>query len=35
MISWKQITGFDWDTGNERKSVEKHSVSRFEAEQVF
>lgn len=35
MINWKQITGFDWDTGNERKSVEKHSVSRFEAEQVF
>jgi uncharacterized DUF497 family protein len=35
MINWKQITGFDWDSGNERKSVEKHSVSRFEAEQVF
>jgi len=35
MINWKQITGFDWDTGNERKSVEKHSISRFEAEQVF
>ncbi|WP_111638608.1 BrnT family toxin [Marinomonas shanghaiensis] len=35
MINWKQVTGFDWDAGNERKSVEKHSVSRFEAEQVF
>ena len=35
MINWKQITGFDWDTGNERKSEEKHAVSRFEAEQVF
>ncbi len=35
MIDWKQIAGFNWDTGNERKSVEKHSVSRFEAEQVF
>ena len=35
MIDWKQITGFDWDAGNERKSVEKHAVSRFEAEQVF
>lgn len=35
MINWKQVTGFDWDTGNERKSIEKHSVSRFEAEQVF
>ncbi len=30
-----QITGFEWDTGNERKSVEKHVVTRFEAEQVF
>ena len=35
MINWKQATGFNWDAGNERKSVEKHSVSRFEAEQVF
>ena len=35
MVDWKQIAGFNWDAGNERKSVEKHSVSRFEAEQVF
>ena len=35
MINWKQVTGFDWDAGNERKSKEKHAVSRFEAEQVF
>ncbi|MDM3871048.1 BrnT family toxin [Porticoccus sp. W117] len=35
MIDWKQITGFDWDSGNERKSLEKHTVNRFEAEQVF
>jgi uncharacterized DUF497 family protein len=35
MIDWKQVTGFDWDAGNERKSEEKHTVSRFEAEQVF
>jgi uncharacterized DUF497 family protein len=35
MINWKQVTGFDWDAGNARKSEEKHSVSRFEAEQVF
>ena len=35
MIDWKQVTGFDWDSGNERKSEKKHSVSRFEAEQVF
>ena len=35
MIDWKQVTGFDWDAGNERKSEEKHSVGRFETEQVF
>jgi uncharacterized DUF497 family protein len=35
MINWKQVIGFDWDFGNERKSAEKHSVNRFEAEQVF
>jgi len=35
MINLKQIEGFDWDSGNERKSEEKHSVNRFEAEQVF
>ena len=35
MIEWNRIVGFDWDAGNERKSVEKHVVSRFEAEQVF
>lgn len=35
MIDWKQITGFDWDAGNDRKSKEKHTVGRFEAEQVF
>ncbi len=35
MVNWKQVTGFDWDAGNERKSHEKHAVSRFEAEQLF
>lgn len=35
MIALKQIVGFDWDAGNERKSEEKHAVSRFETEQVF
>ena len=35
MIDWKQIAGFDWDAGNDRKSSDKHSVSKFEAEQVF
>lgn len=35
MINWEQVTGFDWDAGNERKSSEKHGVSHFEAEQLF
>ena len=35
MINWTQVTGFDWDVGNERKSTKKHAVSRFEAEQLF
>jgi hypothetical protein len=35
MIDWKQIAGFDWDAGNERKSEDKHAVGRFDAEQVF
>jgi uncharacterized DUF497 family protein len=29
------IEGFEWDAGNDRKNVEKHRVSRGEAEQVF
>jgi len=35
MIDWSQVTGFDWDEGNARKSAEKHSVSQAEAERVF
>ena len=35
MVDWKQVAGFDWDAGNERKSEVKHTVSRFEAEQMF
>ena len=35
MIDWPRITGFDWDEGNYRKSVEKHDVSQSEAEQIF
>lgn len=35
MIDLEQISGFDWDTGNARKSEEKHGVSMAEAEQVF
>jgi len=35
MISLENITGFDWDAGNERKNQDKHGVSKYEAEQVF
>lgn len=35
MIDLHKISGFDWDTGNARKSEEKHGVSTAEAEQVF
>ncbi len=35
MVDWKQVSRFDWDAGNERKSAQKNAVSRFEAEQVF
>ena len=35
MINWTQIAGFEWDAGNSRKSVEKHNVSKSEAEQIY
>ena len=35
MIDLEQISGFDWDAGNARKSADKHGVSMAEAEQVF
>lgn len=35
MIDWDQVSGFDWDAGNERKSAEKHDVSQAEAESIF
>ena len=35
MIDWGRVVGFDWDAGNERKSVDKHRVSQAEAEQAF
>ena len=34
MIILKNVTGFDWDEGNSRKSG-RHRVSMAEAEQVF
>src|SRR5437016_3043001 len=33
--SLETIVGFQWDAGNDTKSVEKHSVERHEVEQVF
>lgn len=35
MINWAQVTGFDWDEGNSRKSAEKHDVRQSEAEEIF
>ena len=35
MIDVNKISGFDWDSGNARKSVDKHDVSQSEAEQLF
>jgi uncharacterized protein len=35
MFNWAQVTGFDWDQGNSRKSAEKHEVSQAETEQIF
>jgi uncharacterized DUF497 family protein len=35
MINLGKIAGFDWDSGNSRKSADKHDVSQSEAEQLF
>jgi uncharacterized DUF497 family protein len=35
MLDLTAVVGFDWDAGNEHKSLEKHSVSQREAESVF
>ena len=35
MINLVNVTGFQWDSGNARKSFEKHDVTQAEAEQVF
>ncbi len=35
MIDLAKITSFDWDEGNARKSVDKHSVRQSEDEQIF
>ena len=35
MIDLNLIVGFEWDSGNSRKSEVKHSVTQVEAEEVF
>lgn len=35
MVDLSHIEGFEWDAGNDRKSLEKHDVLQNEAEQVF
>jgi len=35
MIDFGLVEAFEWDTGNARKSADKHDVSQPEAEQVF
>ena len=35
MISWAQVTGFDWEEGNSRMNEERHYVSQSEAEAIF
>lgn len=35
MRDFGRIAGFDWDDGNDRKSVAKHGVTQAEAEQMF
>lgn len=34
MLDWADVRGLDWDEGNSGKSIDKHSVSQAEAEQV-
>ena len=35
VIDWNKLEGFEWDVGNERKSVTKHSVTNLESEEIF
>lgn len=35
MIDWRRVRGFEWDEGNARKSIDRHDVSQWEAEEVF
>ena len=35
MVGWDKLRGLTWDSGNDRKSLDEHSVSKSEAEQLF
>ncbi len=35
MFDFAVLEGFEWDSGNARKSADKHGVTQAEAEQVF
>jgi uncharacterized DUF497 family protein len=35
MLDFDFIVGFEWNSGNNRKSEIKHSVSQVEAEEIF
>ncbi|MFM8982608.1 MAG: BrnT family toxin [Spartobacteria bacterium] len=35
VVDWSQIVGFEWDSGNALKNVDKHGISCEEAESVF
>jgi hypothetical protein len=35
MVDLGAISGFEWNSGNSRKSVDKHDVSQAEVEQLF
>ena len=35
MLNFDLVVGFEWDSGNNRKSELKHSVSQVEAEEIF
>ena len=35
MLQLAELNGFDWDAGNDNKSLLKHGISQLEAEQVF
>ena len=35
MVDLRRVVGFQWDSGNDRKSEDKHGVARTEAEQIF